>query len=107
MSVGTYVVNEKFRYFVTYLHQNCINNKRDAVNILRKIYVIFKSSLIDCELIVHDLNNIVYNAFHEKNKLKIRLRMFPFFLSTSIEQFKLYDKRTRCFFSNKLIKLLI
>jgi len=59
----TYVVNEKFRYFVTYLHQNC-NNKRDAVNILRKIYD--KSSLIDCELIVYTLNNIVYDAFHEK-----------------------------------------
>jgi len=60
------VVNEKFRYFVTYLHQNCINNKRDAVNILCKIYVIFKSSLIDCKLIAYDLDNIVYDAFHEK-----------------------------------------
>jgi len=60
----TYAVNETFRYFVTYLHQNYINNKRDAVNILRKIYD--KSSLIDCELITYALDNIVYDAFHGK-----------------------------------------
>jgi len=43
-----------------------------------------------------------------KNKLKIRLKMFHFFSPTSIDQFKfIYDKKMRCFFSNKLIKLLI
>jgi len=35
---NTYVVNEKFKQFVIYLRQNCITNKFDAANILRKIY---------------------------------------------------------------------
>jgi len=34
---NTYVVNEKFKQFVTYLRQNCIINRFDAANILRKI----------------------------------------------------------------------
>ena len=67
---NTYVVNyvkhgmsEKFKYFVTYLRQNCINNKYDAINILRKIYD--KNSYIECELIVYAIDNIIYNALHE------------------------------------------
>ncbi|KYN12431.1 hypothetical protein ALC57_15398, partial [Trachymyrmex cornetzi] len=31
-------VSEKFKYFVTYLRQNSINNKYDVISILRKIY---------------------------------------------------------------------
>jgi len=42
-------VSEKFKYFVTYLRQNCTNNKYDAINILRKIYD--KNLYIKCELI--------------------------------------------------------
>jgi len=45
---STHMVSEKFKHFVTYLRQNYINNKRDAVNILRKIYD--KNLLIECEL---------------------------------------------------------
>jgi len=42
------VVNEKFKQFVIYLHQNCIANRFDATNILRKIYD--KNSNVECEL---------------------------------------------------------
>jgi len=35
---NTYAINEKFKQLVNYLHQNCIANKFDAANILRKIY---------------------------------------------------------------------
>ncbi|KYQ50682.1 hypothetical protein ALC60_10225, partial [Trachymyrmex zeteki] len=38
-------VSDKFKYFITYLRQNCIMNKCDAINILRKIYD--KNSHID------------------------------------------------------------
>ncbi|KYN29559.1 hypothetical protein ALC57_00984, partial [Trachymyrmex cornetzi] len=34
----TNIVSDKFNYFVSYLRQNCIMNKCDAVNTLRKIY---------------------------------------------------------------------
>jgi len=57
-------VNEKFKYFVTYLRQNYINNKYDVINILHKIYE-FKNSYIEYELIVYAVDNIVYNALHE------------------------------------------
>jgi len=45
-----------------FLHQNCITNKYDAVNILRKIYD--TDSNIKCELIAYALDNIV--ELHEK-----------------------------------------
>jgi len=61
---NTYVVNEKFKQFVTYVRQNCIANRFDAANILRKIYD--KNSNVECELIAYALDNIVYNAFHEQ-----------------------------------------
>jgi len=56
--------NKKYKQFVIYLRQNCITNKCDAANILRKIYD--KNSLIDCELIAYALNNIVHNALYDK-----------------------------------------
>jgi len=56
----TYCTSKKFKQFVTYLRQNCITNKCDTENILRKIYD--NNSLIDCELIAYTLNNIVHNA---------------------------------------------
>jgi len=58
------MVSEKFKHFVTYLHRNCIINKCDAANILRKIYD--TKSNIEYELIAYALDNIVYDAFHEK-----------------------------------------
>jgi len=54
----------KFKHFVTYLRRNCITNKCDAANILRKICD--TESNIECELIAYALDNIVYDAFHEK-----------------------------------------
>jgi len=60
---NTYVVNEKFKQFVTYLRQNCIINRFNAANILRKIYD--KNSNVKCELIAYALNNIVHNALHD------------------------------------------
>jgi len=59
-----HMVNEKSNHFVTYLRRNCVTNKCDAANILRKIYD--KNSLIECELIVYALDNIVYDALHDK-----------------------------------------
>jgi len=58
-----YVVNEKFKQFVTYLRQNCIVNRLDAANILRKTYD--KNSNVECELIVYAINNIVHNALYD------------------------------------------
>ena len=57
-------VSEKFKYFVTYLRQNCINNKYDAINMFCKIYD--KNSYIEYELIVYAVDNIIYNALHDK-----------------------------------------
>jgi len=61
---NTRMVSEKFKHFVTYLRRNCITNKCDAANILRKICD--TESNIECELIAYALDNIVYDAFHEK-----------------------------------------
>jgi len=58
------MVSEKFKHFVTYLRRNCIIDKCDAANILRKIYD--TESNIECELIAHALDNIVYDAIYEK-----------------------------------------
>jgi len=52
-----HMANEKFNHFVTYLRRNCVSNKCDAANILRKIYD--KNLLIECELIAYDLDNIL------------------------------------------------
>ncbi|KYN29365.1 hypothetical protein ALC57_01192, partial [Trachymyrmex cornetzi] len=60
----TNIVSDKFDYFVSYLRQNCIKNKLETVNTLRRIYD--KNSAIACELIVYTVDNIVYNALHEK-----------------------------------------
>jgi len=58
------MVSEKFKHFITYLRRNCITDKCDAANILRKIYD--TGSNIECELIAYASDNIVYNALHEK-----------------------------------------
>jgi len=60
---NTHMVSEKFKQFVTYLRRNCVTNKCDAANILRKIYN--TESNIKCELIAYALDNIV-DALHEK-----------------------------------------
>jgi len=55
-------ISEKFKYFVSFLRQNCITNKRNAANNLNKIYdknSIIKCELVElvkCELIVYSLN---------------------------------------------------
>ena len=53
----THIVNEKFKCFVTLLGENCIIDKCDAVDFLRKIYN--KKSNIECEIIVYALDNII------------------------------------------------
>ncbi|KYQ49776.1 hypothetical protein ALC60_11152 [Trachymyrmex zeteki] len=60
----THGISEKFKYFITFLRQNCINNQCDAANILHKIYD--KNSIIECELIAYALDNIVHAALYEK-----------------------------------------
>jgi len=44
---STHMVSEKFKHFITYSRRNCITNKCDATNILRKIYD--TESNIECE----------------------------------------------------------
>ncbi|KYN14581.1 hypothetical protein ALC57_13215 [Trachymyrmex cornetzi] len=44
--LSQYTHSEKFKYFVSFLRENCITNKRDAANILYRIYV--KNSAIVC-----------------------------------------------------------
>jgi len=58
-------MSEKFKYFVTYLRQNCISNKY-AINILRKIYD--KNSYIECELIVYTIYIILYVMHYVETK---------------------------------------
>ena len=60
----THGVTEKFKYFVTFLRQNCITNQCDAANTLHKIYD--KNFIVEYELITYALDNIVYAALHEK-----------------------------------------
>ncbi|KYN35098.1 hypothetical protein ALC56_10568 [Trachymyrmex septentrionalis] len=38
LSQCTHGVSEKFKYFVSFLKQNCITSKRDVANTLHKIY---------------------------------------------------------------------
>jgi len=61
--VKIFMVNEKFKHFVTILRQNCITNKCDTEKTLREVY---QNSVIDCELLSYALDNIIYNALHEK-----------------------------------------
>jgi len=57
-------VSKKFEYFMSFLRQNCIINKNNAANTLYKIYD--KNSIIECELIIYDLDYIVHTALHDK-----------------------------------------
>ena len=59
-----HAVTEKYKYFVSHLRRNCVNNKCDAMKLLREIYD--KTSPIDCEFIVYASDNIVYDALHEQ-----------------------------------------
>jgi len=75
-----HIVNEIFKYFITLLGVNCIVDKCNAVDFLRKIYN--KKSNIECELIVYTLDNIVSsvkNKLHfianRKQVLKIRFKI--------------------------------
>ena len=61
---STNAVNDKFKYFVNYLRQNCIMNKREAINILRK--TCDKSSQIECELIAYAIDTIVHDALQNE-----------------------------------------
>jgi len=56
-------LREKFKHFTTFLRQNCITNKRDAANILHKIYD--KNSIINCELLIYALDNVVHDALYD------------------------------------------
>ena len=53
----THGVSEKFKYFVTFLRQNCITNQCDAANTLHKIYD--ENFIIECELIAYAIDNII------------------------------------------------
>jgi len=61
---NTHMVNEKFKHFVTILRQNCITDKCYAEKTLRGVYD--QNSVIICELLVYAVDNIIYNALHEK-----------------------------------------
>jgi len=67
-------VSKKFEYFVSFLRQNCITNNNDAANILYKIYD--KNSIIECELIVYDLDYIVLHYMINKCMLKKYILFF-------------------------------
>jgi len=66
---STHMVSEKFKQFVTYLRRNCVTNKCDAANILRKIYD--TESFIECELIAC-AQIILYTMRYMKNKLMLK-----------------------------------
>ncbi|XP_071579203.1 uncharacterized protein, partial [Temnothorax nylanderi] len=57
-------VSEKFKQFVIILRRNCITDKCDAARTLRDVFD--KNSIVDCELLAYALDNIVYDATHEK-----------------------------------------
>ena len=59
-------VGEKFKQFVAFLRRNCITDKCEAAKILRESVFFDKSSIIDCELLAYALDNIIYNALHDK-----------------------------------------
>jgi len=55
--------SEKFKHFISYLRQECITNKRDAINMFHNICD--KNSLIECKLVAYALDQIVYHTLHE------------------------------------------
>jgi len=59
-----HMVSKKLKHFVTILRQNCITDKCDAEKTLRGVYD--QNLVIDCELLAYALDNIIYNALHEK-----------------------------------------
>jgi hypothetical protein len=59
-----HAVNEKYKYFISLLRRNSVNNKCDATKLLREMHD--KTSLIDCELLVYARDNIVYDALHDQ-----------------------------------------
>jgi len=59
---NAFIVDAKYKEFVTIIYQNCINNKCDALKKLCEVYD--KTSLIDCELVMYALNEIVDNAIY-------------------------------------------
>jgi hypothetical protein len=60
----THTVSEKYKHFVSLLRHNYVNNKCDAVKLLREKYD--KTSLLDCEMLVYALDNIVHDTLHDK-----------------------------------------
>ena len=59
---NTYLVNEKFKQFVTVLQRNNITNVRDAVKAIRDSNVFNSESLIDCELLTCAIQDIFDDA---------------------------------------------
>lgn len=59
---NTYLVNEKFKQFVTVLQRNNITTVCDAVKTIRESDVFNSESLIDCELLTCAVNDILYDA---------------------------------------------
>jgi len=49
LSQCTHGVSEEFKYFVSFLRQNCITNKHGAANTLHEIHD--KNFIIECELV--------------------------------------------------------
>jgi len=78
---NTHMVSEKFKHFVTILRRNYqfIIDKCDEKKTLRNIYD--KESNIECELIAYASDNIVYDAFDSKNKLKNKIKDVLFLLT--------------------------
>jgi len=70
---NTYVINEKFKHFTTFLRQNCITNN-DAANLLQLPFynlhysfeIYDKNSIVDCELLTYALDNNVHDALYDK-----------------------------------------
>jgi len=73
MPVYAHIVNEKFKYFVTLLSENCIIDKCDA-DFLRKIY----NKKSNVELIVYALDNIINSVKKMYILLLIRSRCLKF-----------------------------
>jgi len=59
---NVFKVDAKFQEFVTIIYQNYINNKCNAL----KNCVKFKTSLIECELVMYALDKIVDIALYFK-----------------------------------------
>ena len=59
---NTYLVNEKFKNFVSVLQRNAITNVNDAAKAIRESDAFDSKSLIDCELLTCALYNVFYDA---------------------------------------------